>query len=72
MRDQQWKDVRLARASQPDQAQALRDFVKTLAPKEFGHKFPGEIEIAPVAVETFEDYQQRLAWYRTSQELRVK
>lgn len=30
------------------------------------------VEIAPVAMETFEDYQQRLAWYRTSQELSVK
>jgi hypothetical protein len=55
-----------------DQAQALREFVKTLDPKDFGPDFPGRFTVPPLVPETFEDYQQRLAWYRTSQELKVR
>ena len=55
-----------------DQAEGLREFIKTLDPKEFGPKFPGHLTMIPQCPETFEDYQQRLAWYRTSQELKVR
>lgn len=69
-----------------DQAEALRDFVTengrmeyiagtpvlktTYRDKKTGHIVADGIPYD--SPENEEDYQQRLAWYRTSQELRVK
>jgi hypothetical protein len=55
-----------------DQASSLRDYVLQHGPARYDERHNITVEIAPKSVETFEEYQQRLAFWRVSQELRVK